>query len=103
MWEERIQKQAIFQWSAMPCGNIFYALVFVCYCGSGGVSTAFVLLRFLTSEHELSLSASALLFFRFSAFCRCLLLVSFVFLLPLLFCFSSLLLLCFLLSSSYSS
>ena len=48
----------------------------------GGVSSAFVLLRFLTSEHELSLSA----------ICRCLLLF---FSLLLLFCFSALLLLCF--------
>ena len=40
----------------------------VCVCvfvfsGGGGVSSAFVVLRFLTSEHELSLSASALLLF----------------------------------------
>ena len=41
--------------------------VCVCFCfffqGGGGVSSTFVVLRFLTSEHELSLSASALLLF----------------------------------------
>ena len=40
---------------------------FICV-GGGGFWSAFVLLRFLTSEHELSLFASALLLFRFSAF-----------------------------------
>ena len=73
--------------------SLFVAPVFFLL---GGVSSAFVLLRFLTSEHELSLSASALLLFRVSAFCRCLLIVfSVSLLLLLLFCFSALLLFCF--------
>ena len=70
--------------------SLFVAPVFFLL---GGVSSAFVLLRFLTSEHELSLSASALLLFRVSAFCRCLLIVFSVSL--LLLCFSASLLFCF--------
>ena len=74
--------------------NLFFAPV-GSFFWLGGVSSAFVLLRFLTSEHELSLSASALLLFHLSAFYRCLLLVFPVFLLLLLlFCFSAFLL-CF--------
>ena len=105
LWQDQAEARADVSRSGMSMqGDLSNGVPFLvefsfCACGiillAWGVSSAFVLLRFLTSEHELSLSASALWLFHLSAFYGCLLLVFAVFLLLLLFfCFSALLLLC---------